>query len=624
MDTTRSLTRGLLLLAALTMLTAARAQAADDKEPALIKILQSDSPPADKAMACKELSIYGSPACVPELAKLLTNAELASWARIALEAIPGSASDEALRNAIPSLSGRLLTGTLNSIGVRRNAGAVDALSGKLQDRDEEVASAAAVALGCIGNAPATKALRQSLAGAPAPVRNAIAEGCVLCAERLMSAGQAVEAAAIYDQLRKADLPKQKVLEATRGSILARKAEGIPLLVEQLRSPDKVMFQLGLGTARELPGPEVAKALAAEFIGASPERASLMLLALADRHDTVMLPAVLEAAASGPKQVRLAAISVLPRLGDDSCVEPLLQIAIGDDKDLAEAAKTALASLPGESVDKNLLARTAFVQENVAPIMIELIGLRRIEAKDLLLTFANNPRPAVRSAAWMALGQTVSLQDLPILVTEVIAPKHPEDAQAAKQGLKAACIRMPEGDACAEQLAVAMASAPEATKSTLLEIIGSMGGAKALETLASAAKGSDPQLQDVATKSLGEWMNMDAAPVLLDIAKSPVGEKYQVRALRGYLRLARQFVKQDGIRVDMCQKAFAAAQRPAEQKLVLDTLTRSPTIAALRLAVKATEKPELKEDGTKVALAIAGKLGDKPGVKELVAKVQANK
>ena len=41
------------------------------------------APPADKAIACKMLSVYGTEACVPELAKLLNDEQLASWARIA-------------------------------------------------------------------------------------------------------------------------------------------------------------------------------------------------------------------------------------------------------------------------------------------------------------------------------------------------------------------------------------------------------------------------------------------------------------------------------------------------------------------------------------------------------------
>ncbi|HEX5106083.1 MAG TPA: PBS lyase, partial [Pirellulaceae bacterium] len=99
-------------------------------EQELIALLQSDAPEADKALACKELSIVGSAAAVPELAKLLSSERLASWARTPLEAMPGAEADEALRKASESLEGKLLVGVINSIGVRRDAAAVELLAGR--------------------------------------------------------------------------------------------------------------------------------------------------------------------------------------------------------------------------------------------------------------------------------------------------------------------------------------------------------------------------------------------------------------------------------------------------------------------------------------------------------------
>ena len=65
-----------------------------------------------------------------------------------------------------------------------------------------------------------------------------------CAERFLSDGKSVAAAEIYDEVRRADVPKQRILEATRGAILARSQEGIPLLLEQFRSPEKSLFHSG--------------------------------------------------------------------------------------------------------------------------------------------------------------------------------------------------------------------------------------------------------------------------------------------------------------------------------------------------------------------------------------------
>src|SRR5206468_571066 len=152
---------------AVTSIAIVEAQTSSPKsERELIAILGSDASEAEKALACKNLSIHGSSDAVPELAKLLANERLNSWARIALEAIPGKEVDEALRKAAESLQGRLLVGVLNSIGVRRDAAAVELLSGRLKDSDADVASAAAVALGHIGNGAAAKPLRQALATAP--------------------------------------------------------------------------------------------------------------------------------------------------------------------------------------------------------------------------------------------------------------------------------------------------------------------------------------------------------------------------------------------------------------------------------------------------------------------------
>ena len=136
----------------------------------------------------------------------------------------------------------------------------------------------------------------------------------------------------------------------------------------------------------------------------------------------------------------------------------------------------------------------------------------------------------------------------------------------------------------------------------------MGGPKALDTIAAAIKSHDDSLQDAGTRVLGAWMSVDAAPVLLDLAKGSAGDKYQSRAMRGYIRLARQFAKSSQQRAEMCETALEATNRPAEQKLVLAVLEGYPSIDTLRVAVKAAGTPELKQDAGRAALVIAQKLG----------------
>jgi HEAT repeat protein len=577
-------------------------------EKELLAVLASNAPKAKKADACKDLAIYGSGNSVAALAPLLADEQLASWARIALEAIPGPESDKALRDSLGSLKGQLLVGAIDSIGVRRDATAVEPLSGHLQDQDVSVASASAAALGHIGNASAAKALAQALAIAPAKVRSAVAEGLVLCAERALAEGKDAQAVAIYDEVRNANVSKQPILEATRGAILARKQDGIALLLEQFRSPDKVMFQMALGTAREFPGNQVDQALAAEIDRATPERAALLLGAMGDRKETVVLSAVLKAAASGPQPVRIAAVNALGRVGNASCLSPLLQTAIESDEELAKSAKTALAELPGQDVDKGIVSLLPGAQGKIYPLLIELVGERRIQAVPELVKALDSADDSVREAALASLGTTVPADKLSVLIAQVVTPKNAKDQPIAEKALKAACIRMGDREKCAAQLADAMQSAPVPTKIALVQIVGAVGGTKALATLGEAAKSSDAQLQDASSKLLGSWMTIDAAPVLLDLAKT--SGNYQVRALRGYIRIARQFTMSEPQRLEMCQNALAAATQSAEQKLVLDVLKRYRNLETLRLACKLTrELPKLNKEATQAALTIARELGD---------------
>ena len=611
---------GCIALAA-AVLTTAHIQA--EEEAALIAVLASpDSPKAEKAITCKKLAVFGSKDAVPELAKLLNDEQLVSWARIALESIPGTEADQALQNAMGTVKGRSLIGVINSIGVRGDATSVPALVERLKDPDTQVATAAAAALGKIDDESATVALRESLAIDSAPVRSAVAEGCVLCAERLLAAGKSDEAAAIYEQVRTAELPlpKQRLIEATRGVILAQGAQGIPLLLEQLRSDDKQLFRLGLTTARELEAQGVVDAVVAELDKATPERGALLLLILADRRDESALPAVLKIAKSGAKPTRIAAIQVLARSDNAASVPPLFGMAVEDDIEVAAAAKSALIEMPGELVDAELLKRLNQAGGSELLALIELVGQRGVEATPALLKAADSSDMKLRTAALTALGETVKQSDLSVLISRVISVKNTEDTPAALKALRAAAVRMPNGEACAAELASALAKAPTSTQVALLEILGEMNNPRSLAALSAAAKSGNTELQDAATRVLGQAITLDAGPVLLDLAKVLPDGKFKIRAIRGYIRLVRQFNMPDPKRVDMCVNAFGAATRVDEQKMVLEVAGRYPSVQMLKVTAQAAKVPALKAEATRVANSIAKKHGgDAAGAEKLLKK-----
>ncbi len=617
-------TRYFLFSVALLAMIAPRLRADDQeanasKERELIAVLQSDAAKAEKALTCKGLAVYGTAAAVPALASLLTDPELTSWARIALEAIPDPAADAALREAMGKVQGRTLIGVINSLGVRHDAAAVGALAERLQDADAEVASAAAAALGCIGNAEATQALQQALTTAPG-ARSAVAEGCIFCAEKLLTEGKMAEAEQLYEQVRKADVPKQRMLEATRGVILARQSDGAPLLIELLQSEDKGLFGLGLSTARELAGADVTESLVGALEKVWPERRALVILALADRGDAAVLPTMMEAAQSGSMQVRIAAVGALGRMGDASSLPILLSAATETDEELSQAGKAALEALPGDGVNKDIADLLGQATGKQRLVLIEVAGGRRIPAVPLLLKAAEDTDAQVRSAALTALGEVVELNDLSALIERVVAPRNTEDAEVVQRALRAASVRMPDREACAEKLAAAMSGASLPARKSLLEVLAAVGGAKALQAIDVAAKENNPELQDIASELLGKWMTPDAAPVLLDLAKSNVDDKYKIRALRGCIAILRRFDMPEQERAEMCRAALAAAQRDAERKLVLEVCGIHPSVDTLKLAIESAKVPALKNDAVAAALAIAEKMGGSEEVHKMLSQI----
>ncbi len=193
-------------------------------ENSLIGVLKSaNATPAAKQFVCRKLSIIGSEACVPALTEMLTKKPAskqephpADMARYALERIPGTAVDEALRNALRQAKGKTKVGIINTLGQRRDSRAVRALRSLIRDSDPLTAGAAVAALGNIADPRATRALAQAKDGATGKLRLLVCDAYLKCADELAAQGKKEDALAIYNELMKE--PKPINIAALRGRI----------------------------------------------------------------------------------------------------------------------------------------------------------------------------------------------------------------------------------------------------------------------------------------------------------------------------------------------------------------------------------------------------------------------
>jgi len=476
---------------------------------------------------------------------------------------------------------------VNSIGVRREEKAVGQLTELLKDSDREVVEAASVALGHIGGSKAAHALLDGLTHHPESTRPALAEGCILCAENFFHDGKMSDAQKLYDAVRAAGVPWQLVREGTRGAILARVLDGLPLLIQQIRAIDKEQFGMGLHVARELGGREVSVALAAELNRLSPERQAYLLMAIGDRRDSSILPIVVKAAQTSPDKVRVAAIGILETKGQISTVPVLLELATTGNPDPAKAAVAALSRLPGKPVDAELMKRFPGSTGKTRQVLIQLAELRGMTAALPEITASiGNGDPAVRSAAVSAvgsLGDEKNAVDLVKLLQKTTDAKARDNIEGA---LIALCGRI--GASSVQYVLPLTQSNDAGLRIVGLHALASAGGPGAVTALKTATEDRDEAVQDEAVRTLSTWPNnwpedSAMAEPLLGLARNGRKTSHQVLGLRGYLQYVRGDKKlSPEDKVARISEVMPLLKQPQEQRQAAAILETATTPASVEL------------------------------------------
>lgn len=568
-----------------------------------VAVLQSQADVYEKAMACRLLSQIGDEQSAEALGPLLADARLATYARSALEQISGDTAGRVLRESVAEVDGDLLVGVLDSIGRRRDRQAVGLLAERLDAESRKVAAAAARALGRIGTPESARRLQQALDGASEDRRQEIAWALLDSADKLQQHGAGAEAQKIYKWVRQQELAPQVVTAATAQLARIDKEQAPALLRQLLAAEEETHFRAGLQLARELGGTASTAALVQQFDTSSAPRQVLLLAALGDIADPAALPTLEQASTARDASIRRQAMLSLGRFDAAEAAAALMRGTVDRNPDVAAAAQQSLAEVEHPDVDRAIVTILRDPASTALPAAIEVARLRQTSAAaGPLLTIIEQARQDIRSSAIAALGTTIGVDELPQLLKLALS-RDASTRDAASGALATACARLPREE-CAAALAEAMDGAPTEDQVMLLEQLTVLGGETALEAVANAARSDRDALQDAATRLLGEWPNSAAAPALRELAATLEDPKYRIRALRGYIRIARQLDMTLAERMEVCRQALQLAERPEEKQLVLEVLRRHPTPAGMDVAVALLDDPSLNQEALDVLISIA--------------------
>ena len=602
---------GLYQLAALVGKASGSPEQRETLEAKLLAVLESDATVACKKFVCKQLSFIGGENSLGTLSPMLTDAELSTMARYAIERIPGSAADQALCAALDRTTGEMQVGIINSLGNRRVADATGALGGLVRDGEPPVAVAAAAALGKIGTKDAATALAQAPSDGPAEVREAVARAKLDCADQLLREGETKAAMGVFDAVYAASEPGPVRAAAFRGLVMAKGKKGTSLVVDALAGNEADVRAVALGLVRQVPGKAATKEIAGLLEEVPDATKVLILNALADRGDPAARPEAVSALGSENPAVRVAALEALAVLGDASVALEVAERAASSEGPEQQAARKCLERLRGSDVDHTIIQA---LSEISPAIQVELIGslARRqaTEAVPALLERVDASDQAVRIAAFEALGTLADGAHLEDLLAKLAAVQEPAVRDAAEKATVSVARGMPQGQGAVIVAAFEQAQDP-AVSCSLLRVLGAVGDSGSLPTVKSALGHASPEVRDAAVRGLADWPSPEPIPDLLALAKDAPDETHRILALRGAIRLiGTASERQPAETLDLYRQALGLAARPDEKKQALAGLAAIRAPEALAIVTPYLEDTAVSNEADRATLAIVRAIAGK--------------
>ena len=301
-------------------------------ERQFLTFLQSDATLAGKQFICRKLSLVGSKASVPILSRMLQQKETFDMALFAMARIPGTNVDKVLRQMIMKMKGEKQIGIVSTLGERKDAKSIKVL-GKLIYGDPEIADASLSALGNIGGQEAIAVLSEAIESLSGQRRDAAMNAYMRCADQLVKDGHISQAKAVYQKFM---IPDAIRTSALTGLIQAEPDKSDEIILTVLQGGDSKIKSVAIRHLSRLPKVDFLDKIADQLPKLDSIHQIQLLAALAERGDRSILPAVVNAAKSDNREVRLAAIEALGVLGDASTVDILVQYAAdqGDERETA--------------------------------------------------------------------------------------------------------------------------------------------------------------------------------------------------------------------------------------------------------------------------------------------------
>jgi len=372
-------------------------------------------------------------------------------------------------------------------------------------------------------------------------------------------------------------------------------EVVKMVITALKGDDPAMQTAAIALVREIPGPEVTRALAEELPNLPPAAQVQLLAALADRGDRIALPAVIQATKVENISIRVAALKAMGQLGDTSSVLLLAQTAATSKAEEQKAARESLYRLRGPDINQAILANIQSAEPEVKVELIRSIAQRHIVAgTQTLFKAAQDPDLKVQRESFKVLKVIADPNDLPALVELLINVPSESVRGEAEKTVAAVAHKISDKNHQAEAVLARLPSVEGVkTRCSLLSVLGRIGDDSALPVLRTALNSNDEKVKDAAIRALSDWPSPEPLTDLLQIAQSSDNQVHRILALRGFVRLlGLESDRPIGKTIEMYRKAISLAPNEAEKKRVLSGLAEVKSLESLQMSAEYLDDSDL--------------------------------
>lgn len=592
------------------------------------KALGKLADPQNKSFILAQLELVGNDDAVSAIQPYLTNVQLADPAVRALVKINTPAANAAMLAALDKANGAAKLSLVEGLGDTRHKAAASAIAA-LTTGNNDLAKMALYALAKIADPASEPAFAAAAEKSAYKYENTDAVASyVRYAQQLMKNGDKEVANNIAKKLlTKVTADDQVHIRTAALKLLAEfsQSQSDEYLLGALNDKQYEYRAAALKLALANITPVTAAQWAKKMGKAEPATQVAILHMLGDSKMKSVLPAVTKLFKSKDATVKAAAMDAAGKLGSEEVLVDLLKVmGKGNAADITAVSGT-ISRMKGDGVTSKVAAFIPKAKPEVQVALINVLASRA--ANDQLGTITtqlNSKSPEVKQAAFTALKETVSSENLPQLFTLLNETSDQTELVQVQDAIIAALKGTENTDQQVDMVLQQMAGAPANKKDLFYKVLASLGGDKSLKAVTEAFATGNESTKKAAIAALSSWNDAAAKDQLINIARDPANAAYVNQAVEGYLNLVRSTKYLPEQRLLLLREAMAITKTPAQQQQILKDVESAKCLNSLLFAGRYLDTPELQQAAANAVMniSLANKSYNGELVKTLINKTIA--